>query len=304
MMKLGIRVFGVAWVALLIGLAGGALAPVAHAQPANGDEPAPSTNEDEAARLLFMSAREAFAAGDYERALQGFQQAYDLSQRPALLYNIGTALDRLRRDEEALAIFEQFLREDPETPNRAEIESRVRQLRANVEAARAREEAARLEAERVEQERLAAEEERRRAEQERRAAEEAAEGGISPMLTIGVGGLAVAAGALGMGFGLRTRSLNDSYLSLADSLDMAGGTPTSDQLSELRSRYNKAKSRQTLTNVFLPIAGAAAIGAVVMVFFTDWDGDSPPAASEPSARLTPSLGVSRLGLDLGMTYEF
>ena len=287
------------------GLEGRASAQPAEAEAADG-APAPSTNEDEAARLLFMSAREAFAAGDYERALSGFQQAYDLSQRPALLYNIGTALDRLRRDQEALAIFEQFLREDPETPNRAEIEARVRQLRANVDAADAREEAARLEAERVEQERLAAEEERRRAQEDRLAAEEAAEGGVSPVLTIGVGGLAVAAGALGLGFGLRTRNLNDSYLSLATELDQTGGAPTPAQLAELRSRYDKAKSRQTLTNVFLPIAGAAAIGAVVMVFFTDWDGDEAPqaASTEAAHRLTPSLGVSRLGLDLGMTYEF
>jgi tetratricopeptide (TPR) repeat protein len=165
---------------------------VALAQP-GADEPGP-TNEDQAARLLFQSAREAFAVGEYERALSGFQQAYDLSRRPALLYNIGTTLDRLRRDDEALAIFEQFLREDPETPNRAEIESRVAQLRAGIQARHAREEAARLEAERVDAERRAAEEERRLAEEHHRLAEEAASGGTPPVLVISVGGVAVATG--------------------------------------------------------------------------------------------------------------
>lgn len=272
-------------------------------QPA--DEP---SNEDQAARLLFQSAREAFAVGEYERALSGFQQAYDLSRRPALLYNIGTTLDRLRRDDEALAIFEQFLREDPETPNRAEIESRVAQLRAGIQARHAREEAARLEAERVEQERRAAEEERRIAEEERRRAEEVASGGTPPVLVISVGGVAVATGAMALGFGLRTRALDDSYEQyVEDTLTENGGVMgTPDQVAEARDRYNRAKSRQTLTNTMLGISGAALVGAVTLIFFTDWDGDSDDldAAPAPAARLTPSLGVSPQGVEMGMTYDF
>ncbi|MBK7776787.1 MAG: hypothetical protein IPI43_22085 [Sandaracinaceae bacterium] len=275
---------------------------VALAQP-GADEPGP-TNEDQAARLLFQSAREAFAVGEYERALSGFQQAYDLSRRPALLYNIGTTLDRLRRDDEALAIFEQFLREDPETPNRAEIESRVAQLRAGIQARHAREEAARLEAERVDAERRAAEEERRLAEEHRRLAEEAASGGAHPALMISVGGVAVATGAMALGFGLRTRALDDSYEGYIATTDAASEfPPTDEQRAEARERYNRAKSRQTLTNTMLGISGAALIGAVTLIFFTDWDGDSDDAPA-PAARLTPSLGVSAQGVEMGMTYDF
>ena len=281
--------------------------PAPEQAEASPDAAAPTANEDEAARLLFQSARDAFAAGDYERALAGFQQAYDLSQRPALLYNIGTALDRLRRDEEALAVFEQFLRERPEAPNRAEIESRIGQLRTNVEAARAREEAARLEAERVEQERLAAEEERRQAEEQRRIAEEVAEGGLPAPLTLSVAGAGLVAGALGIVFGVQTRSRNDAYRRyVLDTFTAIGdGAATPEQAAEGRSLYNRARSRQTLTNVFLPTAGAALIGAGIMVFFTDWDGD-PVTEDEADgmASFTPSLGVSRRGLDLGMSYAF
>jgi tetratricopeptide (TPR) repeat protein len=277
---------------------------VALGQP-GADEPGP-TNEDQAARLLFQSAREAFAVGEYERALSGFQQAYDLSRRPALLYNIGTTFDRLRRDDEALAIFEQFLREDPETPNRAEIESRVAQLRAGIQARHAREEAARLEAERVDAERRAAEEERRLAEEHRRLAEEAASGGTPPVLVISVGGVAVATGAMALGFGLRTRALDDSYENyVATTLEENGGVMGDpDQVREARDRYNRAKSRQTLTNTMLGISGAALIGAVTLIFFTDWDGDDPDAAPADTARLTPSLGVSAQGVEMGMTYDF
>lgn len=93
-----------------------------------------TNHEDEAARLLFNTAREAFAAGNYEVALQRFQQAYDLSHRPQLLYNIGTTLDRLRRDRDAVAAFERFLAEsDPTSPNRTEVEARVRVLRQAID---------------------------------------------------------------------------------------------------------------------------------------------------------------------------
>ena len=226
------------------------------------------------------------------------------ARSPALLYNIGTTLDRLRRDDEALAIFEQFLREDPETPNRAEIESRVAQLRAGIQARQAREEAARLEAERVDAERRAAEEERRLAEEHHRLAEEAASGGAHPALIISVGGVAVATGAMALGFGLRTRALDDSYEGYIATTDAASEfPPTDEQRAEARERYNRAKSRQTLTNTMLGISGAALIGAVTLIFFTDWDGDSDDAPA-PAARLTPSLGVSAQGVEMGMTYDF
>ncbi|MCA9612446.1 MAG: hypothetical protein KC586_06770, partial [Myxococcales bacterium] len=49
-------------------------------------------NLDQAARLTFQAAREAFSAGNYELALDRFEQAYQLSPRPVLLYNIGVTL--------------------------------------------------------------------------------------------------------------------------------------------------------------------------------------------------------------------
>ena len=64
---------------------------------------------DEAARLTFESARQAFVAGDYEAALARFRQAYQLSARPGLLYNIAQTLDRLRRDEETVAALREYL---------------------------------------------------------------------------------------------------------------------------------------------------------------------------------------------------
>jgi tetratricopeptide (TPR) repeat protein len=87
------------------------------------------TSEDEEARSLFEAARTAYAAGRYEAALERFREAYELSGRPALLFNMATAADRLRRDEEALDLYERFLAAQPESPQRPEVEARIRILR-------------------------------------------------------------------------------------------------------------------------------------------------------------------------------
>jgi tetratricopeptide (TPR) repeat protein len=84
---------------------------------------------EDLARAHFNTGSVAFGAGRYSEALVEFQKAYELSQRPKLLYNIGVASDRLRRDREALAAFEQYLQRVPEAPERAEVEARIAVLR-------------------------------------------------------------------------------------------------------------------------------------------------------------------------------
>jgi tetratricopeptide (TPR) repeat protein len=96
---------------------------------------------DEEARNLFQAGRVAFSDGRYDDALSYFEKAYELSGRPELLYNVGTAADRPRRTEQAVAAFEQFLAEVPEdAANRKEVESRVGLLKQELEERRLREE--------------------------------------------------------------------------------------------------------------------------------------------------------------------
>ena len=66
----------------------------------------PSGPRETEARALFEAGRQAFTDGRFEDALQRFSQSYELSHRAELLFNIGQAADRLRRDAEALAAFE------------------------------------------------------------------------------------------------------------------------------------------------------------------------------------------------------
>jgi hypothetical protein len=93
------------------------------------DEPELSAEEaDRKARALFKQGREAYEDGRYRDAWDYFRQAYLLSKRPELLYNVGQAADRLRMDREALEAFKLYLTRLPEAENRREVENRVRAL--------------------------------------------------------------------------------------------------------------------------------------------------------------------------------
>src|SRR5262245_50171249 len=113
----------------------------AHAQEGRGAAPETTISEtpqvsgadaDREARTLFEQGRVAYEEGRYRDAWDYFRQAYLLSKRPALLYNVGQAADRLRKDREALEAFRMYLAQVPQAENRREVENRVRALEQQV----------------------------------------------------------------------------------------------------------------------------------------------------------------------------
>lgn len=103
-------------------------------------EPAPpmATDFDEGgsgdtqARDAFDAGRAALEAGHPEDALASFREAYRLSGRPELLYNIGLVEDRLRHDRAALEAFQGYLEQVPQATNRTLVEERIRTLQESV----------------------------------------------------------------------------------------------------------------------------------------------------------------------------
>jgi tetratricopeptide (TPR) repeat protein len=85
--------------------------------------------DDSTARAHFELARAAFEATDYEKALVHFQEAYELSGRAELQYNIGVTASRLRRDEEALVAFERYLAELEQPARELEVRKRIEAIR-------------------------------------------------------------------------------------------------------------------------------------------------------------------------------
>ena len=106
--------------------------------PQQDSEQPPTTSRDEEARMLFEAGRVSYAAGRFEDALGYFQRAYEISHRPVLLYNVGSAADKLRRDAVALTALRSYLEGVPNAENREEVEARIRVLAEVVAAAEAR----------------------------------------------------------------------------------------------------------------------------------------------------------------------
>lgn len=91
---------------------------------------ATDSSSDADARARFEEGRVAYDAGRFEDAARAFQRAYLLSPRYPLLFNIGQSQLRAGHDAQALAAFEAFLRQAPETDaHHAEVTERVSILR-------------------------------------------------------------------------------------------------------------------------------------------------------------------------------
>lgn len=80
------------------------IAASAYAGDADGTE-----DGDKRARDLYIKGDRAYAEGDYEGALASFEEAYALSGRHALLYNMANAHERLGEYEKALDKLRKFL---------------------------------------------------------------------------------------------------------------------------------------------------------------------------------------------------
>ncbi|MFT5353439.1 MAG: tetratricopeptide (TPR) repeat protein [Polyangiales bacterium] len=108
---------------------------------------APATDEasedpDERARSLYLRGDRLYSEGRYEEATAAFQESYDLSGRPGLLFNLANAYERLGQLEEALQALQRFAPDAPEH-QRATVNTRIstleERLREQDEARRATE---------------------------------------------------------------------------------------------------------------------------------------------------------------------
>ena len=81
------------------------------------------------ARVLFERAAEDYEANRFEDALRGFERVYEITANADVLYNVGRTLERLRRDDEALVIYQRYLDMNPEGSDRSAVEARVTVLR-------------------------------------------------------------------------------------------------------------------------------------------------------------------------------
>ncbi|MFT5356214.1 MAG: tetratricopeptide (TPR) repeat protein [Polyangiales bacterium] len=82
------------------------------------------------ARSHFAAGFSYFQEARYDDALTEFGRAYELSSRPALLFNMSQCYERLGRLDEAIRYLEQFITSNPPPADRAFQERRLANLRA------------------------------------------------------------------------------------------------------------------------------------------------------------------------------
>ena len=111
--------------AALIALAPGSV----EAQPAPGAA-APSDADKEAARKLVIEANATLDAKQYDKAIELYQRAYDLTRHPLMRFNIAQAHRLAGRADAALTFYEQYLKDDPDGSEAPGARLRVDELKA------------------------------------------------------------------------------------------------------------------------------------------------------------------------------
>jgi len=93
--------------------------------------------DHQANNQLEMKARESFAAGRYDEALQTFAKLYAETLQPVYLRNIGRCHQKMREPQKAIDAFKDYLAKSPKTgkekvsaEERTEIEGYIKEMEA------------------------------------------------------------------------------------------------------------------------------------------------------------------------------
>ncbi|MBX7191970.1 MAG: hypothetical protein K1X94_07930 [Sandaracinaceae bacterium] len=243
---------------------------------------------DQQARAHFSVGRAMYEAGRFAEAAQEFQQAYDLSHRPQLLYNLYVAYrdsSQLVRARDALR---QYLAEVEDAPNRLHLMSRLEALEAQVaEEERARAES---EAELAAAEQATAEAEAARERAEAQAAQLRHVRPWWPWVVFGVG---LAAAGVGVPLGVDAASQ-------ADAVRLRCTQPDGSLLCRSSADVSIANGAVTQAAVAdaLWIAGAAAAASGLVLAFLVPDDIVDEPAPAVSAACGPTGCFASLTLSL------
>ena len=85
------------------------------------------------ARDHYIKGTRAYELGLYDEAIAEYMAAYKTKDDPALLFNLGQAHRLAGHATEALHFYKTYLAKVPETANRADVESKIRELKELVE---------------------------------------------------------------------------------------------------------------------------------------------------------------------------
>ena len=82
----------------------------------------------EKARQLFQQGSKYYDLGQFDKAIEAWQQGYDQKPDPGFLYNIAQAYRQKQDAAKAIFFYKGYLRNSPKAHNRAEVEQKIAAL--------------------------------------------------------------------------------------------------------------------------------------------------------------------------------
>jgi predicted DNA-binding protein YlxM (UPF0122 family) len=203
-----------------------------------------ASEEDERAKAHFLAGQSYYEQASYTDALREFNEAYRISKRPALLYNIARCHEALENYADAVKMLEAYLDQAPDTSDRAAVETRIANLK----------------------ERQAAREVKPQPPAAVQAPPPTTSTPPAPphrkrVYTWIVGGVGVAALASALGTGLASQL---SYNDLSGKCSGATCDPAT--VANAQSKIDSGKRLALATDILWPIGAAAAVTAIVLFF--------------------------------------
>jgi hypothetical protein len=95
----------------------------------------PARAEDaEKARELYRQGSKYYDVGQFDKAIESWQQAYDQKPDPSFLYNIAQAYRQKEDPKQAIFFYKSYLRNSPKATNKAEVQQRIDVLQKQLDA--------------------------------------------------------------------------------------------------------------------------------------------------------------------------
>ena len=96
---------------------------------------APAQAQDaEKARQLFQQGSKYYDLGQFDKAIEAWQQGYDQKPDPGFLYNIAQAYRQKQDAAKAIFFYKGYLRNSPKAHNRAEVDQKIAALQKQLDA--------------------------------------------------------------------------------------------------------------------------------------------------------------------------
>lgn len=93
---------------------------------------AAAENVDERAKLSFEEGKRLFEAGEYEDAAAMFTEAYNLTAKPALLFNLAACAERMGQVDKAVAYYRVYLEEAPDAEDAEAVRRHIARLETGI----------------------------------------------------------------------------------------------------------------------------------------------------------------------------